>query len=107
MEMEMDEYEHDNEHENNEQIQSTVVDTKFQSVETPIITPGHISTIRDLLWFDDSIVSGGEDSRLCIWSNNIKLIQQSQQCQQKQKCKSPPHTINETNSRQKFKNGPY
>lgn len=29
---------------------------------------GHTATIRDVLWFNNVLVTGGEDSRLCVWS---------------------------------------
>jgi WD40 repeat protein len=29
---------------------------------------GHTATIRDVLWFDNVLITGGEDSRLCLWS---------------------------------------
>jgi WD40 repeat protein len=29
---------------------------------------GHSATIRDILWFDKVLITGGEDSRLCVWA---------------------------------------
>jgi WD40 repeat protein len=31
-------------------------------------TQGHTATIRDVLWFDKALITGGEDSRLCLWT---------------------------------------
>lgn len=32
------------------------------------LAEGHTATIRDVLWFDQVLITGGEDSRLCLWS---------------------------------------
>lgn len=41
-----------------------------QAASKPIdsAAQGHTATIRDVAWFDGVLITGGEDSRLCIWS---------------------------------------
>lgn len=38
----------------------------------------HTNTIRDIFWYNDIIISVGEDSRICGWTCDKTLLQQSQ-----------------------------
>lgn len=31
---------------------------------------GHSDVVRDILWFDESFLSGGQDGKICIWSTS-------------------------------------
>lgn len=40
------------------------------------LTGGHTSTVRCCLWSDNMLVSGGEDSMLCLWSHRKTIPKQ-------------------------------
>ena len=35
----------------------------------PLHTPGHVATVRDVVWVDGVMLTGGNDGKLCVWSN--------------------------------------
>ena len=37
----------------------------------PLHTPGHVATVRDVVWLDGGLMlTGGNDGKLCVWSSD-------------------------------------
>jgi len=70
---------------------------------TEYTTTGHTATIRDILWIEQLLVTGGEDSKLCVWTSP----QSSLPCNLADDSKTMHHSIPAKSKTKDVKYRPY